>query len=71
MINIFATVVRVEVDDHEWEQIQKLLKQWSKEFFTDSFDTTNDFPLSNFIYQIDMVHTFLFVQISLMHRIYP
>ena len=71
VIDVLATIVGVKIDDHEWEQFEQFLKQRPEKFFADSFNTTDDLPLSNLIYQIDMVYALFLVQIALVHRIHP
>ena len=60
----------MEAKDLEWKLLEEHLKERRKKVFADSFHTPHDFPLSDFINEVDVIHALLLVLIPLMHGIH-
>lgn len=71
IIDEFRAIVWVEIYDDKGEVGESHPEYWKKIGFTDTFDRYSDFPLCHLIHEIDVVDTFLSIQITLMNRINP
>ena len=69
-VDELAAVVRVEVCDNERKLRQRRFQGRLQMRLRDRFDANDDFPLSHFVDQVDVVDALLPVEIALVHRVH-
>lgn len=70
VVNEFTSIVRMEVFYLEWKSSKCSFEERQEKTFRNFFYRKNHFPLSHFIYEINMIYSFLSIQIPLMNSIY-